>query len=191
MSGDEITNPADGRARESRTSYQLNHKLSVESGGDRMMMRWSDPFAEAFSLRDAMNRLFNEAVIRPGAFVGGGSPFPVAVLEREGHYYVKALLPGLIPENVDITAQGNTITLKGTLAAPFAENELNQGTLLVDEIGTGTFSRSLTLPKDVATDRIEANYDYGVLTLTVPIAEHAQIKRISVKAQPQLVEANQ
>jgi HSP20 family protein len=155
-----------------------------------MIVRWNDPFDEVFSLRDAVNRLFNEAFVRPSSlWLGGTSTVPVAVLERDGHYYVKALLPGLKPENLEITAENQTITIKGTIPAPFSEDELKQGSLLVNEIGTWNFTRSFTLPKDFVSDRIEASYDHGVLTLTIPIAEHAQPKRIAVKSQPQLVEA--
>jgi HSP20 family protein len=154
-----------------------------------MLMRWSDPFTEVFSLRDAMNRLFNEAFVRPSTLLGGGSTLPVAVLERDGRYYVKVLLPGLKPEDVEVTAQDQTITIRGNIPAPFTEDEMKQGTLLIHEIGTGSFARSFTLPKDIVSDRIEASYEHGVLTLMIPIAEHAQPKRISIKPQPQLVEA--
>jgi len=156
-----------------------------------MVMRWSDPFAEVFSLRDAMNRLLNEAFVRPTTLLpSGGSTLPLAVLEHGDHYYVKALVPGVKPENVEITVQDRTITIKGAIPGAFSEEEMKQGNMLVDEIGSYQFTRSFTLPKEITGDRIEASYDYGVLTLTVPIAEHAQPKRIAIKSQPQLVEAS-
>jgi HSP20 family protein len=158
-----------------------------------MLMRWSDPFEEVFSLRDAMNRLFNEAFVRIGAlgWWSSGPSLPISVLEQNGRYYVKALLPGLKPDQVDITVQGHTITIRGTLPALFSEEELQQGSLLVNEIGTGNFARSFTLPKDFVSDRIEASYDHGMLTLIVPVAEYAQTRRIAIQTQPHLVEAGQ
>jgi HSP20 family protein len=152
-----------------------------------MLMRQNDPFDEAFSLRDMVNRLFNEAFVRPSALLAGSvASVRVSVLEREGRYFVKALLPGVHPDQVDVTAQGATITIKGTVPPAFATDEVKQGTVLFDEIGSGSFTRSITLPNDIAGDRIEASYDQGVLTLTIPVAEHAQPKRIAIKAQPQL-----
>ncbi|MGZ3600914.1 MAG: Hsp20/alpha crystallin family protein [Ktedonobacterales bacterium] len=161
------------------------------------LSRW-DPIREATSLRDAMNQLFEQAVMRPGfgpfSAVNTGVFGQMNVLEAEGKYYCQVLLPGVDSDHIDLTVRQNTLTLKVTLPEPFSEELVKKSTYLLREFGAGEFSRSITFPKDVNGDTVEARYERGILTLEIPLAEHAQPKRISIREsegasrQPQYIE---
>jgi len=149
--------------------------------------RW-DPVREAFSLRDAMSQLFEQAVMRPGFGTLGtttGSAFGhMNVLEANGSYYCQVILPGVDANDVELTVRQNTLTLMAKVPEYFGEELRRQGTYLLQEIGAGEFSRSVAFPKDVQADAIAARYDRGILSIEIPIAEHAQPKRIQIQADP-------
>lgn len=148
------------------------------------LSRW-DPIREATSLRDAMNQLFEQAVMRPGSSpfgnVNTGVIGEMNVLEAEGKYYCQILLPGVNSDSIDLTVRQNTLTLKVALPEPFPEELVKKSTYLLREFGAGEFSRSITFPKDVNGDAVEARYERGILALVIPLAEHAQPKRISIR----------
>lgn len=148
------------------------------------LTRW-DPVHEMTSLHDAMNQLLEQAVMRPefGRWGSAGGLYgAMNVWEAGGKYYCQFLLPGVDPDSIEASARQNTLTVKVTVPDPLAEEQRKTTTFLVREFGSGEFIRSLTLPKDVKGDAIEASYDQGVLTLVIPQAEHAQPKRISVRS---------
>jgi HSP20 family protein len=147
--------------------------------------RW-DPFQEATTLRDAMSRLFEQAVLRPGmAALSSGVVGQMNVLESDGHYLVAALLPGVKANDIDVTVRQNVLTIKGTLPELIPDSQLKNATFLLREFGPGDFVRTITFAKDVAGEKVEAHFDRGVLTLVVPFAEHAQPKRIPIHADGQ------
>ncbi len=147
--------------------------------------RW-DPFQSVTPLRDAMSQLFEQAVLRPGyGSVGGGIVGLMNVLESDGHYLVEALLPGIKPQDIDVTVRQNVLTIKGTMPQLLPEDQLKNATWLLREFGPGEFVRSITFAKDVAGEKVDAHFDRGVLTLVVPFAEHAQPKRITIHAEGQ------
>lgn len=146
------------------------------------LSRW-DPVRESTSLRDAMNQLFEQAVMRPSflsAISGYSTVGQMNVLETEGQYLVQILLPGIRPESVDLTVRQNTLSLKASLAEPFTKEQLAKSTYLVREFGAGDFNRQVTFPKDVDGDNVQAHFERGVLTLAIPFAQHAQPKRITI-----------
>jgi HSP20 family protein len=102
---------------------------------------------------------------------------PIDVYETDDNFVVKAELPGLKPEDVDISITGNTLTLKGEFEE---EQERERGNVHVQERRFGRFYRSIGLPTNVNTDAAEANFDDGVLKVTLPKTEQAKPKRISV-----------
>ena len=148
--------------------------------------RW-DPFREGFSLRDAINRLVEESVVQPGGglLATGGGTLPLDISETEHEYVVRASLPGVNPEEVEITVRGATLTLRGEHKA---EEERQGERWLVSERRLGAFQRSVTFPTPVTADQASAEYEHGVLTLTLPKAEEARPKRITVggTGQPQI-----
>jgi HSP20 family protein len=146
-----------------------------------MVMRW-DPFTEALSLRDAMNRLFEQAVLRPGEGGGrqtdGGYAPPIDVHEDQDGYTVSASLPGVKPEDVNIQYQQGMLTISGDTSM---EETREQGTWHIRERRQGHFSRSITLPDSVNADRAEANFENGVLKLHLPKAEETKPRSIQIQ----------
>jgi len=146
------------------------------------LMRF-DPEREILSLRDAMNRLMEESFVLPsmiGEMRGSGRSWGLAVdmFEAEDALVVKASVPGIKPENLDVTVQGDTLTIKGEMQE---ERQSEQGRYHVRERRQGSFSRALTLPFPIQHDRVEATFDNGVLTLTLPKAEAIKPRNIKVQ----------
>lgn len=145
--------------------------------------RW-EPFKEMMSLREAMNRLVEDSFIRPGTWL---SPFDAEamgvamdVIETKDNVIVKASVPGIKPEDIDVSVTGDVLTIKGETAS---EEKIEQGSYLRQERRFGKFERSLTLPTLVTADKAEAKFEHGVLTLTLPKAEQAKPKSIKVKTK--------
>lgn len=144
--------------------------------------RW-DPMREATSLRDAMNQLFEQAVMGPGfASLGGTSvEGQMNIVEAEGQYHCQVLLPGISPDAIELTVRQNTLTVKARVPETLPESVRKNATYLLREFGAGEFSRSVAFPKDVDGNKVEAHYDRGILTIEVPLAQHAQPKRIAIR----------
>jgi HSP20 family protein len=149
--------------------------------------RW-DPFRDVTSVQDAMNQLMNQAVLRAGGGRLGSewsnSGGQTNVLEAAGSFYCQVLLPGVPPEGVELTAHHNTLTIRATVPEAFPEEVRKSGTYLVREFGGGDIVRMITFPKELDADQVEARLSDGVLTLVVPVARHAQAKRIAIGTSP-------
>ncbi|MEJ2600912.1 MAG: Hsp20/alpha crystallin family protein [Anaerolineales bacterium] len=139
-----------------------------------------DPFRELWNMRRMMNRFVDEAFDRQ---VTGWAPeewgLALDVSEKEDQFVVKASIPGINPDDLDITFNNDVLTIKGEVQS---EEESENERYHLRERRYGHFSRSITLPTKVKADKISANYDAGVLTLTLPKAEEAKPKRIAIKA---------
>jgi len=145
------------------------------------MIRW-EPFREMMTLRNAMDRLFEESFVRPSRLwpeVGVGE-LAVDMYQTANDVVVKAALPGVKPEEVDISITGDTLTIKGEHKE---EQEVKQEDYFYKEHRYGAFSRSVTIPVQVKSDKAEAVFENGVLTLTLPKAEEIKPKQIKVKAK--------
>ena len=144
------------------------------------VVRW-EPFSEMVSLRDAVNRLFEDSFIRPSAwplpFDGGGLSVPADVIETKDNIVVKLLAPGVKPEDIDISVSGDTLAIKGEMKS---EEQYEEGSYLRKERRFGSFQRTFSLPTSVASDKAKAEFENGVLTLTLPKAEEAKPKAIKV-----------
>jgi HSP20 family protein len=140
--------------------------------------RW-DPFREAISLRDAMNTLLQESFIRPTGMLAqdGHMALPLDVCESEDEFIVKASLPGVRPDDVEITVQGDMLTIRGESKA---DEEKKGQNWHIRERRLGRFQRSVTLSAPVKADAAQAHYDNGVLTLTLPKAEEAKPRQIKL-----------
>ena len=143
--------------------------------------RW-EPLSELMSLRDAMDRLFEESFVRPGRLLGWPSAgmVPVDMYQEDNNVVVKAPLPGVKPEDIDISVVGETLTIKGETRQ---EKEVKAENMIRQERRFGAFSRTVSLPSPVDTSKANATFENGVLTLTLPIAEEAKPKAIKVKAR--------
>lgn len=141
--------------------------------------RW-DPFAD---LRGTMDRLFDEGFSRPWRLLpatngeGFEATFPVEVSETEGDLEVKAALPGVTPDEVDITVTNDVLMIKAEHKDTTEEKKRDY---YRREIRYGAFHRSMTLPVSVDADKAEAKYENGMLTLRLPKAEALRPKQIKV-----------
>ena len=145
------------------------------------IIRW-DPFRDVVSLRDAMNRLFEESFIRPAGWPAtDGGYVAVDVMETKDDVIVKASVPGIKPEDIDISVTGDLLTIKGEFKA---EQQKGDGANIIrQELRHGSFERTMTLPTQVVADKAKADFEHGMLTLTLPKAEDVKPKTIKVKAK--------
>jgi HSP20 family protein len=154
------------------------------------MLTRFDPFREMLSLREAMDRLFEQSFVRPGWGLTGTGVMsaPMDVFQTDQGYQVRVLLPGVKPEDIDLSVQQNSLVLKGQY--PAAAQEGQQGNWLVREIGSGAFERTVTFDRPIDPDKIQTHYEHGVLTISVPVSEASQPRRISITAgEPKQVTA--
>lgn len=147
------------------------------------LSRW-DPFGEVTTLRDAMGQLFEQAFLRPGYSTSSAVLGQMNVIEADGKYHCQVVVPGVQPDDLDLTVRQNTLTLKMAVKDAFSSEMLKNATYLLQEFGPGEYSRSITFPKDVDGNQVDARYERGILYVTVPLAQHAQPKRISITETP-------
>lgn len=145
------------------------------------LMRW-DPFRELSDIRRTMDRWFEDAFGRAGRLIPVEEfGMPVDLYETDNEVIVKAALPGVKPEDVDISITGETLTIKGESKQ---ESEVKEGNYYRRELRYGSFTRSLPLPTRVVSDRAEATFENGILTITLPKAEEVRPKMVKVTAKP-------
>ena len=138
--------------------------------------RW-DPFGEMSSFRRAMDRVFDD--FGRGWRSGEAElTFPVDLSETENEVVVKAVLPGIKPEDVDISVSEGVLTVKGE--SKF-EQKTEKENYYRQEIRYGSFHRSIPLPSRVNHEQADADFNDGVLTVTLPKAEEVRPKQIKIK----------
>jgi len=137
-----------------------------------------DPFREMLSLRDVMDRLVDDAVVRPGSGIAEAQGPAVDMIENEDEIVVKATLPGVKAEDLKLTITGDVLTIRGELKSE--RNEENERYIL-RERRFGSFTRSLGLPTSVVPDKAKAEFEDGILILSLPKAEEVKPKTITIK----------
>ena len=145
------------------------------------LTRWN-PAADMVSLRDAVNSLFQESYVQPtnGArseAAAAAATLPLDITEGENDFVVTASLPGIKPEDVQTTVLGDTVTIK---AESKANGEQKGQNWLVRERRFGSFQRSVSLGTPINADMASAQFEHGVLTLTLPKSEQARPKQIKL-----------
>jgi len=143
------------------------------------LIRW-EPVREMMTLREAMDQLFNDAFTRPVSMSGGSVVPAIDLYQNDDSVVVKAALPGLKAEDVQISVTADVLTLRGEFKQ---ENEQKDATYHIREQRYGSFERSIMLPSDVQTDKSKADFENGILTITLPKAESVKPKTISIKAK--------
>lgn len=140
--------------------------------------RW-EPWREMVNLRDAMERLIQENFARPAGSVLPvmRGTVPLDVIEKVDSFEVHASLPGVNPEDVHVTVQGEMLTIRGETTV---EQEQKEENWILHERRTGSFYRSVTLPSPLDTDKATARFERGVLVLDIPKAETAKAKQIPI-----------
>lgn len=143
------------------------------------IIRW-EPFREMLSLRRAMDRLWDEAFSPLTHFEGWTSAPLIDMYQTEDKVVVKAALPGVKPDQINLSITGDVLTVRGEVE----EEEKKEGaTYYLRERRKGAFSRSISLPTSVNAEKAKAEFDNGVLTITLPKAEEVLPKTITVKAK--------
>ena len=147
-----------------------------------MTLIWRDPFEATMPLREAMNRLFEEGFLGPRFEFLTPRTFPVDMYESEDqrYYVIEAALPGFKPEELHITAVGDTLTIA---AIKKEEEKLEKELYVRRERYMGEMTRTFTLPTVVDVEKIEAVFEYGVLKLFIPKAEEVKPKEIPIKVK--------
>jgi HSP20 family protein len=151
------------------------------------MVRW-DPFGEFQGLRRAMDRLFEDFSPNRSLRSGGENAeltFPVDISENDNEITVKAVLPGVKPEDVDITISEGVLTIRGHTRQ---EKEEEKENFYRREIRYGSFARSIPLPTRVNQDQAGAEFNEGMLAIHLPKAEESRPKSIRIKGAPQTTE---
>ena len=144
------------------------------------LTRW-EPVREMMTLREAMDRLFDDAFTRPVNLRDGGWSGPaVDLYQTEDEVVVKAALPGFKTDEVQLNVTGDVLTIRGEMKQ---EDEKKDKAWHIREQRWSSFERSVALPTAVVPDRAEASFENGILTITFPKAEEVKPKTISVKAK--------
>jgi HSP20 family protein len=139
------------------------------------------PFGDLISLRQAMDRLFEESFGSPRTWQFGDEQLvPMDVYASDDEVVVQAILPGVKPEEVEITVEGTTLSISGETTVT---NDGNDGSMLLQEIRRGRFIRTLSLPAGLEPDRATATFEDGVLTLRIPKAEQLEPRRIKITTE--------
>jgi HSP20 family protein len=152
------------------------------------LIRRTSPFDELFTLRRAMDRLFDDDAFRPRAWrpVTLGAEPALDITTTPDELIVKASLPGWKPADVEITLTGSTLVIAGELKD---ETRREEESWILNEIRRASFSRTLELPEGLLGDRATATFEHGILTLHIPKAEEVKPRQIKITpttdAQPE------
>ncbi|MFN3741523.1 MAG: Hsp20/alpha crystallin family protein [Anaerolineales bacterium] len=143
------------------------------------LIRW-EPFREMLTLREMMDRMIDEVFERPfGTTLIGQLP-AIDMYQTDNEVVVKAALPGVKADDVQISVTGDVLTIKGEIKQ---EEEQKGRSYHIREHRWGAFERSIILPTAVVADKAKAEFENGILTITLPKAEEVRPKTITVKAR--------
>lgn len=145
------------------------------------IVRRPSPLRDMLSMRTAMDRFFDDD-FRPFSWLAGsyaGPALPLDVTTDADSVTIEAALPGIKPEDVDITVENGTVTISGKTAD---ERTAEEGSYVLQEIRRGNFSRTVTLPNGLEPDKAKATFEHGILRLEIPKAE--QLKPRQIKISP-------
>jgi HSP20 family protein len=142
------------------------------------IIRRSRPYNDLMTFRAAVDRLFDDAAFRPVAWSGNAEArLPLDITSNEDAITIEAALPGVHPEDVDITLHQDTLTIS---VKEQAEVETREGERVYRELRRSAGSRTLTLPSGMDVDKADATFDNGMLRLSIPRAEAAKPRQIPV-----------
>ena len=145
-----------------------------------MVLRRWEPFRELRSMEDTINRMWRGIGSDAADPTVEGWSVPLDVVREGDSIAVHASLPGVDPENIDVSVEDSVLTIT---AATNSDTERKQGEYLMRERRSGSFHRSLRLPDTVDTDMIQPVYKNGVLTITIPKAESKKARRLTVVSE--------
>ncbi len=158
------------------------------NGGESManlVRRTWDPAGEMLALSEAMDQLLRNAFIRPSRWLFeefGAEVPPMDVVETPEAFMVKAALPGWKPEDVEVTIENGQLTIKGEWKQE-SETKDEKAQWHRREIRHSSFVRSFLLPTEVEAEKAKAQFENGVLTLTIPKSEVVKPKQIKIEVK--------
>lgn len=154
-----------------------------------MLQRW-DPFNELRQMQDTVDQMWRRVGYVPGSASEGQDieawAVPLDVSRNGDDTVIRASLPGVAPEAIQVSIEDNVLTIKGQTAGQHQEEE---GAYLMRERRTGSFYRALRLPDSVDPEKLQPHYDHGVLTITVPKAEEKKARQLKVQVGAPAIEA--
>jgi HSP20 family protein len=142
------------------------------------LTRW-EPFREARRMHDMLDRMMDRSLLDPWAS-GFEGVLPLDMYQTDDEIIVKASAPGMTAEDIDISITGETLTIRGELEGEEVQEDARYH---IRERRMESFSRSIALPTMVQAEKAKAEFENGILTLTLPKAEEVKPKTISVKAK--------
>lgn len=141
------------------------------------------PLREFTTLRDAMDRLFEDSFVNPGGWyslAGNGSRYlPIDLYETPDEFVLRAHVPGVTPDGLEVNYQQGILTLRATTKAPEIQESWRW---YAREISAGEVTRQISLPRAIDVDNARASFEHGVLTLTLPKSAEAKPRRIEIAA---------
>jgi HSP20 family protein len=143
------------------------------------LIRW-EPAREMMTLREAMDHLFDDAFTRPLTLRDGWTAPAIDMYQTDDEIVVKASLPGVKADEVQINITGEILTIKGETKQV---EEKKEKAWHMREQRWGTFERAVALPTEVVSDKAKAEFENGILTITLPKAEEVKPKVINIKAK--------
>lgn len=141
------------------------------------------PMTDFVSLREAMDRLFEDSFIRPTTYSGlaaGQIALPVDLWETNDAYHLRADVPGITPDAIDINVTADTLSITGEVKG---QSDVSNDGWLRQERRVGKFQRAFTLPVQIDPDKVQANFTNGVLELVLPKADQVKPRSIKVNAK--------
>jgi HSP20 family protein len=149
-----------------------------------MVDRWT-PLLDVQQMMNEMDRVFGDRTIRGRGRQRSYRP-AMDVFDSGDAIVVKLLIPGASPDDLDISLEQNTLTIKGVIGYALSEDQERQVTWYQREIGYHEWAESVQVPTPVDADQTTADFENGILTLTLPKAEQARVKRIPVQSTRQI-----
>jgi HSP20 family protein len=147
------------------------------------LIRRPQRFGELMALPSVVDRMFDEMLTRPRTWLASEFEPTLPPLDMHGtaeSVIVEASLPGVKPDDVDVSIEGDTLTIRGEFKE---ETKRDEPGYLLHEIRRGSFDRSVTLPADLKIDQAKAVFKDGLLTLTIPRTTPSPVKKVKVEVR--------
>jgi HSP20 family protein len=158
----------------------LNELFSLRNTFDQFLRE--NPFGDAFDTLWTRSATSGGAVARP---------MPLDIYATDDDVFLVSAVPGMHPEDLNLSVQKNTITLSGTVQSAIDSEEGKNATWYLRELASGSYERSITLPFPVDADRADAQFENGILRVVLPKAEASKPKQIAIQTgRSQAIEAN-
>ena len=139
--------------------------------------RWT-PLRDLISVREAMDKLFDETLIPPAFMSMDNKAIPIDLVETGEAFLLKAQIPGVDPSRIVVEATPSTITIKGETEEKKEEKKVDY---IRQELRYGRFERGVELPTEIDPAKVEAAHTHGMLTLKLPKSEVVKPKTVQVK----------